>query len=306
MPLLFNLEQEQKEIQLLVEQSGYKLFVPQLEKCKEKINALLTTLMTAPSNEVASEVSQCCGELNQVTYAINQLTRNDPRELMDFLLSSPVCEDPDSNFVIVVPDGKNGHVVEGLRSYYYRKIAERFACQPNSKDVEEEPFDIQRCEDRSILLISNGNESHRFNFPDKLIPIAKLLGVWVQNKKKIKNSREEVKILTDVRIRFNFDGPVFEIAYLENGVEKRFVDEGGVIIDNFSLKTYQLFALIGDSNLLDLDPNNEHFLNLKSYFDTQDRISQKAREAYLATRKESTLAPIEEDAESRQLKNKEN
>ncbi len=305
MPFTFDLENERKEIRLLVEQSGYKLLVPQLEKCKEKINALLTTLMTAPSNEVVSEVSQCCGELNQITSAINQLTRNDPRELTDFLLSSPVCEDPDSNFVIVVPNGKNGYDVEGLRFYYYQKIVERFACQPNLKDVEEEPFDIQCCKDKSVLFISNENGAHRFIFPDKLIPIAKLLGVWVQNKKKIKDSPGEVKTLTDVRIRFDLDGPVLEIAYLENGIEKRFVDEGSVIIDNFSLKTYQLFALIKNSNLLDLDPNNEHLLNVKSYFDTQDRISQKAREALLATRKESTLAPIEENAESRQLKNKE-
>ena len=111
--------------------------------------------------------------------------------------------------------------------------------------------------------------------------------------------------MTDVRYRFNLGGPVLEIAYLENGVEKRFVDEESVIIDNFSLETYRLFASLGDSNLLDLDPNNEHFLNLKSYFDTQDRISQKAREAYLATRKESVLKeksklqPIGEETHSK-------
>lgn len=305
MPFTFDLENEKKEIQLLVEQSGYKLFVPQLEKCREEINLLLTTLTTAPSDEVVSKVSQCCAKLNQITSAINQLTRNDPRELTDFLLSSPVCEDPDSNFVIVVPDGKSGYNVEGFRSYYYQKIVKRFACQPNLKDIEDEPFDIQCCKDKSVLFISNKNGAHRFIFPDKLIPIAKLLGVWVQNKKKIKNSPGEVKTLTDVRIRFDLDGPVLEIAYLENGVEKRFVDEGSVIIDNFSLKTYQLFALIGDSNLLDLDPNNEHLLSLKSYFDTEDRISQKARDALLAMKKESTLVPIEEDVEWRQLKNKE-
>lgn len=304
MPLVFNVENERKEIQLLVEQSGYKLLVPQLEKCKEKINALLTTLMTSPSNEVVSEVSQCCAKLNQITSAINQLTRNDPRELTDFLHAGPICENSDSNFVIAVPDGKNGYTVEELRLYYYRKIAERFVCQPDSKDVEEEAFEIQHCKDKSVLLISNENGTLQFNFPNKLIPIAKLLGIWIQNKKKLEYSPGEVKTLTDVRIRFNLNGPVLEIAYLDNGVEKRFVDEGSTIIENFSLKTYQLFALIGDSNLLDLDPNNQHFRLLKCYYDMEDQILQESKKARLKRRselekqKEFTLQAIEEECDS--------
>lgn len=304
MPFTFDLENEKKEIQLLVDRSTYKLLIPQFRKCKEEFNCLLSELEENPSKETMLRVNQSCAKLSQVMFTIEQLTRNDARELIDFLHAGPICEDSDSSFVIAVPDGKNGYVVEELRLYYYRKIVERFVCQSDSKDVEEEAFEIQRCKDKSVLLVSNENGTLQFNFPNKLIPIAKLLGIWVQNKKKLECSPGKVKTLTDVRIRFNFNGPVLEIAYLDNGVEKRFVDEGSTIIENFSLKTYQLFALIGDSNLLDLDPNNQHFRLLKCYYDMEDRILRESRKARLKRqseleqRKESTLKAIEEECDS--------
>lgn len=304
MPFTFDLENERKEIQLLVDRSAYKLLIPQFKECKEEFNCLLSELEENPSKETMLRVNQSCAKLSQIMSTIEKLTRNDPRESIDFLHAGPICEDPDSNFVIVVPDGKNGYAVEELRPYYYRKIAERFVCQPDSKDVGEEAFEIQRCRDKSVLFISNENGTLQFNFPDKLIPIAKLLGIWVQNKKKIEYSSGEVKTLTDVRIRFNLDGPVLEIAYLDNGVEKRIIDEGSTIIENFSLKTYQMFALIGDSNLLDLDPNNQHFRLLKCYYDMEDRILRESRKARLKKQselekqKESILKTIEEECDS--------